>query len=393
MSSRPRLLPYGKQTIDADDIAAVAAALHGDFLTTGPLVAAFEAEFAKATGAKYAVACNSGTAALHLATLALDIGPGDTVIVPTLTFLATANAVRMAGAEVVFADVDPDTGLLTPQTFERALASAGGGNAKAAIPVHLNGQLCAIAEIAMQARRTNIALIEDSCHALGVPGIGATPHSHVQCFSTHPVKAITTGEGGIATTEDGMLATRMQSLRTHGMIRDSASFKYQETGSEATASAPWYYEMQEIGWNYRLPDVLCALGISQLKKLKAFHERRLAISALYDRLFLPLAPALIPVPHANAQHGWHIYAILVDFDLLNTTRARFMAALRAAGIGTQVHYIPVHSQPYYRDRYGALDMPGAEAYYRRCLSIPMFPAMTDEDVMVVADKLAMLVRA
>ena len=389
MTGERRYLSYGRQTIESDDVAAVVAALQADFLTTGPAVAEFERQFARATGAAHAVACNSGTAALHLAVLALDVAAGDTVIVPTLTFLATANVVRMTGAEVVFADVDPDTGLMTPDTFKAAIAhaAAAGLRIKAALPVHLNGQVCDMPALAEIAKQHGISLIEDACHSLGVKNIGATRHSTLACFSTHPVKAIATGEGGAVTTADAEHAERMRRLRSHGMSRDAASFENSDLAFDGDTANPWYYEMQEIGWNYRMPDILCALGISQLAKLPRFLGRRVEIAALYDKLLSPLAPAIRAVPHGHAPHGWHLYAVLADFAALGMSRAAMMRKLSADGIGTQVHYLPVHLQPYYTRRYGKLDLPGARSYYSRCLSLPIFPSMTDADVRRVADAL------
>ena len=387
-------LPYGRQMIEDDDLAAVAAALRSDFLTTGPLVAQFEQAFAEKTGAAHAVACNSGTAALHLAALATDLTAGQAAIVPAITFLATANAARMTGAEVVFADVDPESGLLTQETFAAALqrADASGHTVRAALPVHLNGQLCDLAGLAVAAEPRDVALIEDACHALGVPAIGAAQHSVAAIFSTHPVKAIATGEGGIVTTRDADMAARMRRLRSHGMTHDAASFANCELGFTGPDSNSWYYEMQEIGWNYRIPDVLCALGISQLEKLERFHARRRQIAAAYDRLLAPLAPAVRPVSAPTQRHGWHLYVVHIDFRALGTTRVQAMKALRDEGIGTQVHYIPLHLQPYYRHRYGEISLPGAETYYERCLSIPMFPAMSDADVDRVAAALARIVQ-
>ena len=384
-------LPYGRQSIGEDDIAAVAQTLRTDMLTTGPLVDAFERDFAAATGATHAVACNSGTAALHLAALALDMKPGEAAIVPSVTFLATANAVRYTGAEVVFADVDAETGLLTPAALQAAIARAGSARLRAVFPVHLNGQLCDMSAIEAIAQRRGLAIVEDACHALGLPGIGAAAHGGMACFSTHPVKAIATGEGGVVTTGDAATAATLRRLRSHGMVRDAQAFENRDLAVDDGVANPWYYEMPEPGWNYRLPDVLCALGISQLRKLGAFFARRQEIAAQYDQLLAPLAPALRPVPQLRA-HGWHLYALLVDFPALGTTRARFMAGLRAQGIGTQVHYVPVHRQPYYAHRYGALALPGADAYYARCLSIPFYPAMADGDVARVAAVLAGTVR-
>jgi UDP-4-amino-4,6-dideoxy-N-acetyl-beta-L-altrosamine transaminase len=379
-----KLLPYGRQTIDGDDVAAVADALNSDFLTTGPLVDAFEAAFATAAGAQHAVACNSGTAALHLAALALDLKEGDVAVVPAVTFLSTANVVRMTGADIIIADVDPWTGLLTPETLEAACA-APKGHLRSAFPVHLNGQVCDMASLASVAAKHKLQLIEDACHALGVDGIGVTQYSAAACFSTHPVKVIATGEGGVVTTADADAATRMRKLRSHGMTRDTETFENRALAFDDDGQPnPWYYEMPEIGWNYRIPDILCALGISQLQKLDRFVARRRHIAALYERLLTPLSPVIRPTSSSNAVHGWHLYVLHVDFRSIGTTRARFMKALRSEGVGTQVHYIPLHQQPYYRKRYGEMSLPGAEAYYAQCLSIPMFPSMTDADVEYVA---------
>jgi UDP-4-amino-4,6-dideoxy-N-acetyl-beta-L-altrosamine transaminase len=383
-------LPYGRQTIEDDDLAAVAEALRADFITTGPLVAEFEQSFAERTGAAHAVACNSGTAALHLAALALDLKTGQAAVVPAVTFLATANVVRMTGADVVFADVDPATGLLTPETLDAALArgAAAGLASRAALPVHLNGQLCDMAGLSAVAERRGVRLVEDACHALGVQEIGAARYAEAACFSTHPVKAITTGEGGVVTTRDAGMAGRMRRLRSHGMTRDVETFADPALGFDDDAPATWYYEMPELGWNYRIPDVLCALGISQLKKLERFHSRRRELATQYERLLARLAPAIRPVSRSNVPHGWHLYVIQVDFPALGTTRARFMQALREQGVGSQVHYVPLHRQPYYRAHCGEISLPGAESYYECCLSIPLFPAMTDEDVGRVVRALA-----
>jgi UDP-4-amino-4,6-dideoxy-N-acetyl-beta-L-altrosamine transaminase len=374
-------LPYGRQTIEDDDVTAVAAALRDDFLTTGPKVAEFERAFAAATGARHAVACSSGTAALHLAVLTQDIGPGDAAIVPTITFVATANVVRMTGAEVLFADVEADTGLMTAETLRAAIGRANdkGLRPRLALPVHLGGQTCDMPGLAAVAHAHGMTLIEDACHALGVRDIGATAHSTLACFSTHPVKTIATGEGGVITTADPVLASRMCRLRSHGICHDPTGYRNKALALEDGEASPWYYEMTEVGWNYRIPDVLCALGLSQLRKLERFHRRRAEIAAFYDAALTPLAPVLKPVPHAGA-HGWHLYAVLIDFVALGMTRGRVMKLLRAVGIASQVHYIPVHRQLYYVERYGEQSLPGAEAYYARCLSLPMFPGMDDSEM-------------
>src|SRR5215831_11296097 len=382
--ARPRLLPYGRQTIEDDDVAAVAAALRDDFLTTGPRVEAFEQAFAETVGARYAVACANGTAALHLAMLALGVGEGEVCIVPSITFLATANCARYVGAEVEFSDVDPASGLMTPETLSDAVRRARGRKIGAVLPVHLRGDVAELPSLQRVADEVGAALVEDACHAIGSrmtfdntpASVGDGRWSRMATFSFHPVKTLTTGEGGMVTTADPRLAERLKALRSHGMARpDDAE--------------PWWYEMPEIGFNYRLPDVLCALGLSQLAKLPRLVERRRSLAKRYGVALAPLAPLVRPA----ARPPWsdptlHLMTVLIDFEAAGTTRSAVMAALKAKGIGTQVHYIPVHRQPYYRARYGDLDLPGAEAWYARCLSLPLFPAMADADVGRVVEALA-----
>jgi UDP-4-amino-4,6-dideoxy-N-acetyl-beta-L-altrosamine transaminase len=378
------MLPYGRQSIDDDDIAAVTQALRADFLTTGPTVEAFETAFAQTVGAQHAVACSNGTAALHLAMLALDVQPGEVVIAPSVTFLATANCARFVGAEVVFADVDPASGLMTPATLEQALTRLDGRRLRAVLPVHLRGDTAELPLLAALARSADAVLVEDAPHALGsslkfgntVERVGDCAHSAMATFSFHPVKTIATGEGGMVTTNDARLAERLRRLRSHGMIRP-------EGGD------PWWYEMPEIGFNYRLPDILCALGLSQLAKLDRFAARRRALAARYEEALKPLAPLVVQA----ARPDWsdpvlHLMVALIDFPAAGLTRREVVEALRARGVGTQVHYIPVHTQPYYRERYGELELPGAQAWYERCLSLPLYPGMADEDVDHVVAALA-----
>ncbi len=385
-------IPYGRQSIDDDDIEAVVRVLRSSFLTTGPEVAAFEEAFAKVTGAAYAVACSSGTAALHLAMLAFGLGEGDVVVVPSITFLATANAVRMVGAEVVFADVDPITGMLTPATARAALEQQAAIAAKrrVIVPVHLNGHLADLDGLAAVASDYNAEIVEDACHALGgsttatdgktVP-VGVCGLSKMTAFSLHPVKPITMGEGGVVTTADAGLLQRLRGLRNHGMIRAPDAFANPEDGLAADgAPHPWYYEMRELGFNYRATDMQCALGRSQLKKLEAFRDRRCDLARLYDAALSPLVPNVEPVPEGGfGRSGWHLYAVKVDFASLGVTRDELIASLRDQGIGTQVHYYPVHRQPYYRGRYGEIELAGANAYYESQLSLPLFPSMRDCD--------------
>ena len=384
-------LPYARHSLDEADIAAVNDVLRGDWLTTGPAVAAFEEAFAAAVDARYAVACSSGTAALHLAALAAGLGEGDAAVVPSVTFLATANCNRFVGAEVVFADVDPPTGLMGAEHLEAALAGAGKRRVKAVYPVHLNGQCADLEGIRDLADAHDLVVIEDACHALGASyrpagadaaKIGACEYSDMAMFSFHPAKTIAAGEAGAITTNDEALCRRLALLRNHGMVRDAAAFETTELALDSDGDAnPWYYEMPEPGFNYRLSDIHCALGLSQLAKLAGFVARRRALSNRYDALLAPLAPLVRPIARTpGCTPAWHLYIVHVDFAAAGVSRATLMRRLRAAGVGTQVHYIPLHMQPYYRRRYGPLDLPGAQAYYDRCLTLPLFPAMADGDV-------------
>jgi len=394
-----RFLPYGRQAIDEADIAAVAAVLRSPYLTTGPAVGAFESALAETLDVPYAVSCANGTAALHLACLALGLGPGDAAIVPSITFVATANAARMTGAEIVFADVDPDSGLMGRGDFVAALAraEAAGLRVRAVFPVHLAGQCCAMREIAEIARECGIAIVEDACHALGGgydPGgtvpVGSCHESDLTVFSFHPVKNVATGEGGAVATRDPALAGRLARLRSHGLVREPDLFQRAEMGFDPNGVAnPWYYEMPEIGWNYRLSDIQAALGTSQLGKLGQFVAERSRLAALYDAALVPLAGAVVPIArNATCRSAWHLYAVLIDFAGLGLSRAALMRRLREGGVGTQVHYIPVHRQPYYRERYGSAELPGADRYYARTLSLPLFVGMTGREVEHVAATLA-----
>ncbi len=368
------MLPYARQSIDDDDINAVIEVLRSDWLTQGPAIERFETELAAACGARHAVAVSSGTAALHLACVAAGVQPGDAVLAPTLTFVASANAAVYCGAEPVLLDIDPDTLTLDSAAVVQACRQRA---VKAVIPVHFGGLPCAMESIHAAARRAGAFIIEDACHALGARWrdsggvwrrVGDCSHSDMACFSFHPVKHITTGEGGAILTNDAETALRLRSLRSHGITRDARRL--------ARSDGPWYYEMQTLGFNYRLTDIQCALGHAQLQKLSGWVRRRRHIAQRYRQALSPLGYLRMQNEPAGYESSCHLFVIRVP------RRAEFFQKLRSRGIGVQVHYIPVHLQPFYRARFGyhAGQFPSAEEYYSRAISLPLFPAMSDADV-------------
>ncbi len=372
-ADRPRPLPYGRHAIDDEDVAAVCAVLRGDWLTTGPKVGEFEQAFARLVGAREAVAVNSGTAALHCAAAALDLEPGDEVVVPAMTFAATANCVVYCGGTPVFADVDPDTLLIDPASVEERITP----RTRALIAVDYAGQPCDYGALTELARRHRLTLVADACHAVGATyrGRPAGSLAELSCFSFHPVKPLTTGEGGMVTTDDPERARRMRCFRNHGITTDHR--QREQAGS-------WFYEMVELGYNYRLTDLQCALGLSQLRHLAAWLKRREVITTQYDRAFAGNS-AVRPLKRLPERtHAWHLYVVRIAGD-----RKRAFTALRERGIGVQVHYIPVHLHPFYRERFGTRPglCPKAEAAYEQILSLPIFPAMTGADVERVIDEL------
>ncbi len=397
-----RLLSYGRQSIDESDIQAVVDVLRSDWLTQGPAVEAFETALAHAVNARHAIACSSGTAALHLALLATDIDQNDYVIVPATTFLATANAVRMTDAEVIFADVDPDTGLMEAEQLAATIANASPharGRLKAVMPVFLGGQTPDLQAIATLSKQHNLSIIEDACHALGgayaeqdgsLHTVGDGTFADAAVFSFHPVKTIAAGEGGAVVTNDPAIASACRLYRNHGMVRDENQFVDQVRAQDSRGQLkPWYYEMHRLGYNYRLSDLHSALGLSQLKRLDKFVERRRALVDRYRSALDKLFPHVRPVASRRKNTTcWHLFTILIDFKALGVERTDVVNTLRARGIGTQIHYIPVHNQPYYRERYGEVSLPGAEQYYESCLTLPLFPAMRDEDIDEVVGELA-----
>ena len=388
----PAFLPYGRQDIDDSDVAAVVAALKSEVIAQGPRVAAFEAAVAASVGAAHGVACSSGTTALHLALAALDVGPGDICVVPAITFLSTATAALFCGAELVFADVDPETGLMTPVTLDEALGRAG--RARAVLPVHLGGRLCDTAALEGLARAAGASVVEDCSHALGSRdaagrAAGSCDLSEAATFSFHPVKTIACGEGGMVTTNDASRAERMRRLRNHGVTREPSLMLDPALSMDAPGRPnPWSYEQIELGFNYRMNDLEAALGLSQLARLGDFAARRAALARRYDGLLAPLTPVVRPVAAGEGQSpALHLYGVRIDFEAAGVGRALVMRRMAEAGIGTQVHYIPLHRQPYFRERYGEQTLPGADAWYAQALTLPLFPAMADEDVDRVVEAL------
>jgi perosamine synthetase len=378
-------LPYARQLVDDDDIAAVVDALRSDYLTSGPRIAAFEAALAARVGAGWAVAVSSGTAALHAACFAAGIREGDEVVVPAVTFVASANCARYLGAEPVFADVDPETGLVDAASVAERTTS----KTRAIVAVDLGGSSPDVAALSAVANRAGAFLVEDAAHALGgsrgsVPVGSCADGPRLATFSFHPVKHVTAGEGGAVTGTDEEHARTLRLFRDHGIERAAERFRC------GAAPGPWYYEQQFLGHNLRLTDVQAALGLSQLRKLDRFVERRRSLAARYDRLLAGL-PAVSPAVDAARRVGcaYHLYQVLIDFTGLGIPRARMMRELRDRGIGTQVHYIPLPMHPYYRDRgWDPGEFPGASRFYERTLSLPLFPAMTDADVDRVVDAVA-----
>lgn len=403
MTEQLPYLPYGRHSIDEEDVLAVAKVLRGEALTAGPAVESFERALADRLGIGNVVALSSGTAALHLLAMALQMKHDEAVIVPAITFTATASAFRLAGACIVFADVDSETGLITPETLYQAVLSAQRENLtpRIVLPVYLGGQGIPAAELAVKAGGFGLSIIEDACHALGsadttggkaVP-VGASPHVLASVFSFHPVKAIAMGEGGAVATQDAKLAQRLRRLRSHGIVREPSSFALKEEAYDSRGSAnPWYYEVEECGLNYRVPDILCALGQSQLSKLDRFLERRQTLAGRYDLKLKSLAPLLRPVPRvAGIKSAWHLYSVLIDFATLGMERATLMNRLRDSGIGSQVHYIPLPWHPAWRTLEDpAKHWPGAAAYYARCLSLPIYPGLEDAEQDRVIDALLRL---
>ncbi|QKG52774.1 UDP-4-amino-4,6-dideoxy-N-acetyl-beta-L-altrosamine transaminase [Hymenobacter sp. BRD67] len=381
LSTPPSPLPYGRQHITDEDVAAVVATLRSDFLTQGPRVTEFEEKFAAYVGAKFAVAVSNGTAALHLCALALQVRPGQRVITTPITFAASANCVRYCGGEVYFADIDPATGLLDLQKVRQLLEAHPKGFFTGLIPVDFAGLAVNMEEARALADEYDLWIIEDACHAPGgffidKQGVerrcGSGQLAELAIFSFHPVKHIATGEGGMITTNDELLYRHLRRLRTHGIEREASGLLRQDEGG-------WYMEMQELGYNYRISDILCALGISQLARADAGLARRRELARAYDAAFAD-TPGVEVLAPGRPGHAYHLYVIQV------ADRRGLYEFLRGKNILAQVHYVPVHRMPYYEKLgWKAGDFPAAEAYYARCLSLPLYPTLTDDEQAYVID--------
>jgi UDP-4-amino-4,6-dideoxy-N-acetyl-beta-L-altrosamine transaminase len=381
------VIPYGRQDISEDDIKAVVDVLRSDFLTQGSVVPDFEGKVAQYCGCRFGVAVNSATSALHLACLALEVGPGDRVWTSPITFVATSNAALYCGATVDFVDIDPKSYNLSPGALEKKLerAARDGTLPKVIIPVHLAGQSCDMAPIKALADTYGIRIIEDASHAVGgsyrdVP-VGSCAFSDITVFSFHPVKIVTTGEGGIAMTNDPVLAERLALDRSHGVTRDSALMRSAPHG-------PWYYEQIRLGFNYRMTDIAAALGRNQLLRLDEFVARRHELARRYDDSLAGL-PLTRPWQQPDTVSSFHLYIIRVDRHRIEKSHRAVFEALRANGIGVNLHYIPVYKQPWYRDLGFSEDYcPEAEAYYAEAISLPIYPGLTDAEQTAVVDTLA-----
>ena len=381
-------IPYGQHWIDERDIEAVVDTLHSDWITQGDLVGKFEEALAEYCQARFAVAVSSATAALHLACAAAGVKAGQAVLTSPVTFVASANCALYCGARPYLVDIDPRTYNLSPDELERFLDNPSNpANVAAVIPVHFTGQSCDMESIAQLVRSKGVSVIEDASHALGGSWkdsqgrdqkIGNCAYADMAVFSFHPVKLITTGEGGAVLTNDEGLYQKLLMLRNHGISK--------ETGSFQANDGPWYYEMQTLGFNYRITDFQCALGLSQLGKLDAWVDRRHQIVLQYDAAFQDIENIIIPYQRPGVHSAYHLYVIQIRNGEVNERRKRVFQRLREHNIGVQVHYIPVHLQPFYQDMgYREGDFPIAERYYRRCISLPIFPKMTDEEVGYVID--------
>ena len=372
------VIPYARQSISKQDIDAVTEVLQSDYLTQGPVVPAFEEAVANLVGAKYAIAGNSATSMLHVACLALGVTDGDLVWTSPISFVASANCALYCGAEIDFVDVDSETFNMSPTALATKLEKAHKSNKlpKVIIPVHMGGQSCDMKSIGLLAKQYGIKVIEDASHAIGGSydsrSIGNCAHSDITIFSFHPVKIITSGEGGMATSQDESLAHRMRLLRSHGITRNETEFEFANEG-------PWYYEQQELGLNYRLTDIAAALGLSQLQRIDTFINQRNAVAKRYDNAF---ALTQVAIPHINSDciSAFHLYIARCDFENSDVTRVQLFQNMKNSGVLLNLHYIPIYRQPFYSKMgFDPNSFPNAERYYKQAFSIPMYADLTEAD--------------
>lgn len=384
--------PYSRPDIQDSDITEVLETLKSQFLTQGPIVQKLETKLCNLFGAKYAVVCNSGTAALHMAYAGLGLNEKMGLVTTPISFLATANAAAMCNAPIEFADVDPQTGNITPQTIKDAVEKAN-FEVGAISVVHLGGRACDLVEIREYAQSKNIKIIEDACHAPlakysdkleNMYSVGNCEHSDAATLSFHAIKHITTGEGGVLMTNSDFLADYARKFRSHNIIKNRNEFVHKEH-----AHQPWYYEMHDLGFNYRLSDINCSLALGQIERLRKNLAKRKELALAYTRelageknIELPAVPNTVETSHA-----WHLYSLRIDFTASKVTRIEFMKRLDELGVGTQVHYIPIYRQPFYAQKYNPEDFPGAEEYYRKTISIPMYLSLEKNDIKVICDKI------
>ena len=390
-----RFLPYSRQSIDKKDIYEVTKTLKRDFITQGSKINEFEKNFARYVGVKYAVACATGTAALHIACQSLKLGKGGNLLTSPITFVASANCAQFVGADTHFADIDLGNYCISPSSLEKILENK---KIDIVVVVHMSGHPADLEGINSLKKKYDFKIIEDACHALGGSyknkKIGSCFYSDISTFSFHPVKPITTGEGGMITTNNEKIYKSLLKFRTHGIHKNKDDFFNKDMAYDKIGNVnQWYYEMSDLGYNYRITDFQSALGNSQLKKIDKFIQARRRIAKIYDNGFSKNKFIKVPKVNSNMSHAYHLYTLLIDFKRINKSRNEIMKKLRDMNIGTQVLYIPVHLQPYYLKKYGFKigDFPNAENYYESCLSIPIFPDIKKREIDYVIDKINNLV--